>query len=313
MSGDWSIDERMPSQLHFESLAGPPEQVKRAARELDLRVLPYRQPCDYGRRQVQLLVEHRCELRWVLREALEFINDDPLGDQPPARPEALLAALLAPDLQPWWQANPGAADELQRACALVLVRAADPDPELAATALDALKRCRESGVWPWPAGAPPESSERWTMPEDPPLDRKVSELEPRHVFLCKWRLENDRTRRLSEARGTPLAELTGEQLRLLIEAHLGLPWVLPQALHRVESDPVDATARHPGGLLIALLNLRLEVVWRSNPELVARLGTVLSALERRAADPDPALAQGPYALLERLARLNLYPWNPGDA
>ena len=135
---EFQLTEKIPYRLDFEALDGPPEQVARAARHPDLRLLPYREPRDYGRRQVQLLVEHRCELRWVLVEALAYLNDDPLGDQPPARPEALLAALLAPDLQPWWRANPGAAEGLQRVCALVLARAADPDPDLAGTARDAL-------------------------------------------------------------------------------------------------------------------------------------------------------------------------------
>lgn len=300
-----------PDTLAFESVEGPPEQVERLRTNHEMHALPYRRPMHYTRRHMQLLVEHRCELRWTLPGALEHVTYDPLGDQPPAWPGALLEALLAPDLTPWWRANLGATEELLQACARVRARAADSDRDLAGPARAAVLRFEASGSWPWSPAPELENPARWRMVNDPPGHRSVWDLAGRRSsYRGNFTLDSPLLKRLYPALEAPLEELSREQVRLLIAAHKGLPWVLPVALRLIEADPLEPTSRHPAGILIALLNLRLEIVWRSNPELIACLKRVLIELERTAADPDPVRAQGPYALLERLTRLSLYPWEP---
>lgn len=258
------------------------------------------------RDQVRQLVDQSVGRPWSFLPALGFLAQDPLGDDE-SYSGALLNALLDPILNPVWEANPEAGEVVRRACARVAKRADDPDWDYARDARFAIKALK--GHWPWVPPASLDRSERWAMP-DPPADLSLAELIGRDSWYEQFRSSHELLARLRSARDTPLGELTREQLRLLIQEHEGLPWVLPQALHLVEEDPLELTARHPGGLLIALLDIRFAVVWRHNPELVTRLRQVLADLERAAVDPDPARAQAPLALLQRLEERKLYPWHP---
>ena len=257
---------------------------------------------------LRLLIGQGEGLPWVLRPALGLVAQDPLASHTFYEGD-LLQQLISSFFDEDWAANPEDAETIRRACARVEQLAHDPDPDVADMARRAIETFEDRPGWPW---VPPEQldrPERWRMPDSAPVARSVDQLAER-TGLQPMRPEDELTARLRPACARPLGELTREQLRLLIQEHEGLPWVLPQALHLVEEDPLELTARHPGGLLIALLDIRFAVVWRHNPELVARLRQVLADLERAAVDPDPARAQAPLALLQRLEERKLYPWHP---
>ena len=259
------------------------------------------------RDQIRQLVAQDHGLPWSLLPALGLVANDPLGDDE-VYPGALLVALISRVAEDIWEDNAQAAEVVRRACARVARRAADPDEDFASAARSAIDFAARH--WPW---TPPESldrPERWRMPTESPVETTVERLTGVGAWYEQFRPGDELLTRLQAARDAPIGELTREQLRLLIQEHEGLPWVLPMAMHLVEEDPLELTARHPGGLLIALLDIRFAVVWRHNPELVARLRAVLAGLERAAQDPEPARSQGPWALLQRLAHLGLYPWTP---
>lgn len=84
-------------------------------------------------------------------------------------------------------------------------------------------------------------------------DRTLDELDPpawgapdydSHLVISCHRL-----------RSVPIGTLGAEDLRLLIGQGIGLPWLLPLALDKVEADPLAEGDFYPGELLACILQV----------------------------------------------------------
>ncbi len=64
-----------------------------------------------------------------------------------------------------------------------------------------------------------------------------------------------------------LCDLTVEELRLAIGQEMGLKFLLPVAIARLQSEPLAAGDFYPGDLLVKVLQVSPEV-WRSSPPLL---------------------------------------------
>lgn len=307
----WQIPESVPLERTINELMGWRAEPLVPANQLrGMMTL-----CEQGRSlrlrelngdMIRLLVSQRTSDPWTLRLALALLAHDPLVSYTYFDGDLLLS--LFSECPQYWAANPLEGEIIRRACARISQRAGDPDEVISENADQAVEYFVERGYWPW--SPPPEldAPERWRMPDAAPLERSIEQLAGRG--LEPMRQESLVTARLRPALARPIGELTREQVRFLLEEHYGLPWLLPLALRWVEEDPLELTARHPGETLIALLDLRFAVVWRTNPDLIARLRAVLAGLEAAATDSDPLRSQGPLALLQRLEDRRLYPWSP---
>jgi hypothetical protein len=86
-------------------------------------------------------------------------------------------------------------------------------------------------------------------------------------------------RRVHTLRRTPTAELTPEDLRVLVGQRVGLDAVLPIALERLAEDPLVAGDYYPGDLIAALVGLGPEF-WDTRPAWRTRLVTAIGAIDR---------------------------------
>lgn len=62
-------------------------------------------------------------------------------------------------------------------------------------------------------------------------------------------------RAVHAAREVPIRDLTLEQVRLLLVQRVGLPWVIDEALIRLDDDPLAEGDLYPGDVLAALRGL----------------------------------------------------------
>jgi hypothetical protein len=76
----------------------------------------------------------------------------------------------------------------------------------------------------------------------------------------------------------PLAELSVEDLRLLIAQRIGLRFVVPLALDRLAVDPLVSGDFYPGDLLTAVLRVAPEF-WEVNATDRGRVEALLSTVE----------------------------------
>ena len=67
-------------------------------------------------------------------------------------------------------------------------------------------------------------------------------------------------------RKVPVGELDAEGLRLLIGQRIGLEFVAPLALEKVQANPLIEGRLYPGDLLVALLEVPVEF-WQGRPEM----------------------------------------------
>ncbi len=65
---------------------------------------------------------------------------------------------------------------------------------------------------------------------------------------------------------TPLRDFTVEDLRIMIGQGIGLPFLVPLALERLEEDPLVQGDYYPGDLLGAVLGID-PGYWRDRPDL----------------------------------------------
>jgi len=81
-------------------------------------------------------------------------------------------------------------------------------------------------------------------------------------------------------RTVPLCKFTVENLRVMIGQGIGLPYLVPLALERLEQDCWVAGDYHDGDLLMSVLRVPAEF-WGNYSDLLARLTEIVSALEER--------------------------------
>ena len=86
-------------------------------------------------------------------------------------------------------------------------------------------------------------------------------------------------RRVHALRAVPLANLTAEDLRLLISQDVARPTLVPLALEVLHRDPLIEGAHYPGDLLQAVLCVP-DVHWRAHPGQLLALRECLSRLDR---------------------------------
>jgi hypothetical protein len=121
------------------------------------------------------------------------------------------------------------------------------------------------------------------------LEKSLQELEKENwgpVGGGETRLIRDCLR----LRKIPLAQLTDNDLRLLIGQQIGLKHLVPPALERLKADPW-LESLYPGDLLAAILGVGFDF-WRAEPALLS------SALDiaRSAVDSWERLEGGPRSL-----------------
>jgi hypothetical protein len=81
-------------------------------------------------------------------------------------------------------------------------------------------------------------------------------------------------RTVHELRRKPIGELTDEELRLALRQQVGLKYLVPLALDRLNEDPFRSGDFHEGDVLVALLGLPADFwvgrgVWREALRAVA--------------------------------------------
>ncbi len=79
-------------------------------------------------------------------------------------------------------------------------------------------------------------------------------------------------------RRKPLAEFTVEDLRIVIGQRVGLPFLIPLAVERLEEDPLAAGDFYPGDLLQAVVRAG-EGFWASHPDSIQRVRKVMSRVK----------------------------------
>lgn len=67
-------------------------------------------------------------------------------------------------------------------------------------------------------------------------------------------------------RRKPIAELTVEDLRVLINQQVGLRWLVPRALEVLREDPLAGGDLYPGDLMAAVRRVD-ESFWAAHPHL----------------------------------------------
>ena len=90
-------------------------------------------------------------------------------------------------------------------------------------------------------------------------------------------------------RRVPVGDLSNGDLRQLLGQRIGVHWLIPIALDRLDGDPM-AGDWHPGDLLRAVLHAGTDY-WPNHPDDVLRLWAVREALDRLRADAAELLDQ----------------------
>ena len=79
-------------------------------------------------------------------------------------------------------------------------------------------------------------------------------------------------------RRKPLAEFTVEDLRIVIGQGIGLPFLVPLAVERLEKEPLAEGDFYPGDLLKAVLRAG-EGFWANHPDSFQRVRKVISRVK----------------------------------
>lgn len=74
-------------------------------------------------------------------------------------------------------------------------------------------------------------------------------------------------------RTRPVGEYDAEDLRIMIGQNIGLPWLLPLAIGRLEENPWASGDHYPGDLL--KMTARATFSWMTRPDLRERLRAVV--------------------------------------
>ena len=92
------------------------------------------------------------------------------------------------------------------------------------------------------------------------LEQLENDVWPHQSYPTYVVQESQRLRKL------PVGELDAEGLRLLIGQRIGLEYVVPLALEKVEANPLVQGRNYSGDLLVGLLGVPAEF-WCKQPEL----------------------------------------------
>ncbi len=79
-------------------------------------------------------------------------------------------------------------------------------------------------------------------------------------------------------RQKPLAEFTVEDLRIMIGQRIGLPFLVPLAVERLEEEPLAAGDFYPGDLLQAVLRAG-ETFWVDHPDSLQRVRKIVGRVK----------------------------------
>ena len=104
---------------------------------------------------------------------------------------------------------------------------------------------------------------------------------------------------IHRVRRKPLADFTVEDLRIMIGQKIGLPFLVPLAVERLEPDPLAAGDYYPGDLLSAVLGVS-EGFWLAHPGSLQRIRPVVQRLRELVASLDEVDRQTVHELLERV-------------
>ena len=85
-------------------------------------------------------------------------------------------------------------------------------------------------------------------------------------------------RTVHRLRRKPLGQFTVEDLRILLGQNVGVEYVLPRALDRLEQDPFAEGDYYPGDLLVAVMTLPAET-WSKHPRWADLLQQIVSRVE----------------------------------
>jgi hypothetical protein len=79
-------------------------------------------------------------------------------------------------------------------------------------------------------------------------------------------------------RRKPLAEFTVEDLRIMIGQRVGLPFLIPLAMERLEEEPLAAGDLYAGDLLGAVLRVG-DKFWVSHPDFLQRVRKIVARVK----------------------------------
>ena len=110
------------------------------------------------------------------------------------------------------------------------------------------------------------------------MDRTLDELEAN-----AW---GDPPRRASYLQGTlralrrkPIGDFTIEDLRICVGQQVGLAWLIPIAISRLEDNPLAAGDLYPGDLLVAVVRARASMSGRD--DLLPRVTAVVKRARKQ--------------------------------
>lgn len=83
-------------------------------------------------------------------------------------------------------------------------------------------------------------------------------------------------------RRKPLHDLTNEELRVGLEQQVGVTFLIPLAIKRLEADPLLEARLYEGDLLQSLLDVPFDY-WRRHPDLQRKAGCIATAALQQAA------------------------------
>jgi hypothetical protein len=96
--------------------------------------------------------------------------------------------------------------------------------------------------------------------------------------------------RVHALRTKPVGDLTADDIRLLVGQKFSLPTLLPKAVEFLDADPLLEATYYPGDLLAMVLQVPPEQ-WQENPELLAKVETMLARIPELPAELQERAAQ----------------------
>lgn len=116
-----------------------------------------------------------------------------------------------------------------------------------------------------------------------PIDTNLTleQLEGRKPSKAEF--ESALVTRCYELYHRPLAEFTVEDLRLMIGQEFGLPFLIPLAIEKLESDPFVSGDYYPGDLLVAVLRVSNDF-WNEHEDLCWRVQGLTASLPETLAE-----------------------------
>ncbi|MDT7952381.1 MAG: contact-dependent growth inhibition system immunity protein [Acetobacteraceae bacterium] len=92
-------------------------------------------------------------------------------------------------------------------------------------------------------------------------------------------------------RRKPIASLTDEELRVGLEQQVGVAYLVPLAIQRLQSDPLAEARLYRGDLLQSLLDVPASF-WQEHEALrLAAAGLAKAAMRMMVAEPEPDVVQ----------------------